>query len=78
MQAFGLAVSGAAVVAICSAFFGVTLARLVWAEDLRSAQFKLETAQQIDEVRSRTEGYMRNEISSLKKHIEILQNQSSK
>lgn len=73
MQALGLAAWGAAAVAIAAALFGVGIARMVWAEDLRNAQSHLESARRIDEIRSQTEQSLRDHIATLERHVQILQ-----
>lgn len=65
MHAFGMAVSAAAVIAMASAMFGVGMARMLWADDLKRARL-------IDEIRSRTEVHLRGTITALEKQIEIL------
>lgn len=56
MDAFVLAYLGAAILAVGSATFGVGLARVLWAEDLKWAQ-------QIDAIRSKTEVSLRERIA---------------
>lgn len=65
MSALVLAYAGAAVIAIASASFGVGIARIIWADDLKHAQH-------IDEIRSRTEAYQKSTIESLQRQIDIL------
>lgn len=60
----------AAGLAMLSATFGVAMARLVWAEDLKHAQ-------RIDEIRSRTEISLKNTIESLERQIAILKQSRS-
>lgn len=45
-------------------FFGVVIARSIWADDLKHAQ-------RIDEIRSRTEGHLRRNIQALEDMIDI-------
>ena len=62
-----MALSGA------SAFLGVALARLVWAEDLRRAEQRLEQAKEIDRIRSGTEGHLRDTIAALQRQVTALE-----
>ena len=55
----------AAFLAIASAAFGAGMARLLWADDLQHAQ-------QIDEIRSKTEVALRRQINALEGRIKIL------
>lgn len=52
----------AAVLAMAGAMFGVAMARLLWADDLKHAQ-------RIDEIRRRTEVALKNTIESLERQI---------
>lgn len=59
-----LAYLGAGLIAVSSATFGVGLARVLWADDLKRAQ-------RIDEIRSRTELSLRSQIDSLKRQLDL-------
>jgi hypothetical protein len=65
-----LAAFSAAALAMCSAVFGVGIARVFWAEQLRHAR-------SIDEIRSRTEGLLRSTIESLNRQVEVLKSKES-
>ena len=54
----------AAALSMVSAMFGVGMARMLWADDLKHAQ-------SIDEIRSRTEASLRRTIDALQKQLEI-------
>lgn len=56
---------GAALLAMAGAVFGVSMARIMWADDLKNAQ-------QIDEIRSRTQSHMEGQIKAQQKTIDIL------
>lgn len=60
------ALYSAMLLALAGAFFGVCIARLVWADDLKQAQ-------RIDAIRSRTEVALRGQIAALEKHLAIYQ-----
>lgn len=62
MSAAILAILSAALLACSGAIFGVIMARVIWADDLKHAQ-------RIDEVRSRTENSLRGLISSQERTI---------
>lgn len=58
------AVLAASILAFSGAFFGVTIARLTWADDLKHAQ-------RIDEIRTRTQGHMERQIEAQQQTIDI-------
>lgn len=58
-----LAAFAAAGIAMVSACFGVGMARLLWADDLKHAQ-------SIDEIRSRTESSLRQTIDALQQQLD--------
>lgn len=57
IDAFRLAAFGAAALAMAGAFFGVAMARWLWADDLKHAQ-------EIDQIRSRTEASLQHRIDA--------------
>ena len=63
-----LVIPAAALLAIAGALFGVGMAKLLWSEDLQHAQ-------QIDEIRSETEGHLRGTIDALEGQIRILKHE---
>ena len=65
MSVLPFAAFGAAGLAMIGAIFGVGMARLIWADDLKHAQ-------KIDEIRSRTETALKGTIESLEQQIVIL------
>jgi len=58
------AIFGAAFLAMVGAFFGLVMARLIWAEDLKQAQ-------SIDVIRSKTEIALRSQIDSLERQLAV-------
>jgi hypothetical protein len=58
------AILGAALLAMAGASFGVVMARMIWADDLKQAQH-------IDEIRSRTQQHMERQIEAMQGTIEI-------
>lgn len=66
MQAVTLAWTGAALIALGSSIFGVGVARVLWAQDLKQAE-------RIDLIRSKTEQSLRNLIEIKDRHIQILE-----
>lgn len=63
MSAAILSYIGAVLIAANSALFGVGMARLIWADDLKHAQ-------RIDKIRSKTEDYLRNQIESMQRQLD--------
>lgn len=60
IHAAHLSIAAAIVLCVASTFFGVAMARLVWADDLQHARH-------IDEIRSQTEKHLRDQIVILSK-----------
>lgn len=60
-----LAVLGAVIIATGAAAFGVGMARMLWAEDLRHTQ-------RLEETRRKTEAHLRNSIVAQAETIVIL------
>lgn len=52
---------------MAGSLFGVSMARVLWADDLHQAR-------SIDEIRSRTEKSLREQVAILQEHIRILKN----
>lgn len=67
MSAVPFAGFAAAALAMVGAMFGVAMARLIWADDLKHAQ-------RIDEIRSRTEVHLKDHIKALENQIKLLNN----
>lgn len=68
MPAATLAWAAAAGIAMCSAMFGAAITRVFWYSD---ASTKLEQAQRLDEIRSRTEQSLRQTEQLLRDRIKI-------
>ncbi len=66
MDAARLVIPAAMVLVMASAFFGVVLARMVWADDLKHAL-------RIDALRKQTEEHLRNTIESLERQLKLTQ-----
>jgi len=71
-QAFGLACFGAASIAIASAFFGVVLARMVWADDLAETNSLKLGWDRIEKLQRGTIESQERTIENQQKTIEIL------
>lgn len=65
MNALIPVVLASALMAISGAIFGVILARVLWADDLKHAQ-------RIDAIRSKVEVHLRDTIDSLERQITTL------
>lgn len=68
ISALHMAMWSAIVLAMCGAVFGVCVARLLWADDLKQAQT-------IDAIRSDTEASLRKSIAAMDRTIRILQHE---
>jgi hypothetical protein len=77
MHAIPLSIIAAAILAMAGAFFGAAVARVIWAEDLRQAQARLNHAQELRKIWDETEASYKEHISILQRHVEELKKQTA-